>query len=522
MEPKASFWDLFSAVGRLDRHWAAALALDEPPARVAALRRVCEVFERRPAALASRWPSFLATCLDARCKSALLEEDLTTLASVSDTVATAAPDISPIADSWLAIADEYQARGLSREAAGLRVRLSQRTDCPSEVGAQCATWLAARELVAPEHLDVYAAYLKSRKSIDPSDPVRLLVDRECAVDFDSTPQRIERAVSLAARFTRSNRTVAGADVALGIQALLVAGKPIEATDRFTAALDIDRANRVAQRGLVAAAIQAGQAVESLADRLPQTARQDDPVVDGLFRLAGARAWLDGAEPGPPPATAASLEQAGLRPYAPRVFAWVTGRLHLIEGQAASAAAQLIPLAAHESANTEYAYHACWAAALTGQPAVIGDHFAGLKDDKARWTMGLLLLETDDELARKRGVRNALGSLPKPVGPLVRARLALMQGDTAPEFPWKRGRRNPVEDLEALRTRLAMSIVADDAAAVGEALQSPEFARLPRADRLYWEGVALWRADPGRSRALLEEAAVRLGYHRAAIVLAVVD
>ena len=532
MALETSFWGEFTSEGRLKNQWARALADPDPASSLNRLRAVQQRLREKPTAFAHLWMPFLNTFLDATRVRALTDGDLTASTEMGNAlVGLASLQVRP-EEIWARIVVAHDARGEERQARALLTRIYNAQSTSSEAKERCARDLARRGARGDEHLDIYVDYLQRVTRPDEETDALKLLATIFAVDFDSGTVRLRRAGEVAERLAKRRIEIAGLRTALALHSLLIEQNPAKAARDFETALQVNRNDRVALVGLLAASIRNGAYgnIAGIAQSIKHLAT--DAVVAGLVKLSATLHWLDSyVITGSSPADTKSLENLkglDLKRYVGDVVDVAIGRLHLLEGNAQRAAEVLLPLVDRHPEQPSWGYYAAWAAALVGDHKGVARRFSALAKWSGRWTVACLLLDADPALAEENKVYLHLGEMSKMPGtrvyaPIIEARVALARSSPPAIVKWEVGSETGTieEHLEALRTVLGCAIYTRDSAAMVQAIALPLFKRLPLADQVMWRGLqALLAGDQVQGRALLEEAAIKFGYRRAALVLAV--
>ncbi|HJP72923.1 MAG TPA: hypothetical protein VJ914_01570 [Pseudonocardiaceae bacterium] len=503
----------FSRQGRFHKAWAKAMAEPDPARCLDRLRALWTKFAEKPAAYAPDWPPFLNSVLRGRPDLAPLitAEDLTALEDIGFRL-TARP--APGLTQRDALAPLLAARDLRRQAhpaIALLTRMCQAPELPFPERAALARALAARGARGDEQLDLYVRHLHQTGSASAEPAMLSLLAGTLKVDFDADRIRLKRAGELAGKLRAAQLDLAGVDLALGFAYLLLAGDYPVAIQHFQAARAADPASFIALLGLLAAWTHNGDHDLALA-----AARiTDSPVTSELGELCAMLVWLDDARaPGQPPCSLARLGELNVRRLAGDWLDFAIGRAHLLTGNAGQAAEILLPLAQRHPKRPQWNYHAAWALALRGDRDGVRRLF--LTRD---WPVGCLLLDTDPGLADEIERELKQHGVPTEDAETIRTRLALARRERPDLLTVPLTERPLPEALESLRTMLGQRLVGAPTPFIDDTVRAM-VAHLPLADQLLWTGLAALSTDRGRGRAALEQAAHRLGYPRAALVLAV--
>lgn len=553
MRPRWSLFGALSREGRFRNRWARGLAQKNLSKAREKLRSVIGEFERDPEGRAPYWSDFLASLVEAERARALDKSDLATLERIGIRLASSfvLTRSRPRHEQRGLGADEallpivalHDARGERGWSEDLLVRLHGDRASAEALREQCVRMLTSRGATSAAALAVYAEHLERQSQRgrlglgrqEPKVPKKLLrlLEQWCRAQLEGDGNAIDRAGKLAQRLIHARVEQAWLHEAAGLRALKVTRDPAEAARHFESALEADSENQDVRRTWVVALVEAGLYDE--AERAVDGRDSADAVLRDLRRLAAAFAWLDSdSAGGPAPVASDEMEARGLVGTGHDLARQARGRLLLIEGDAKEAAEILRPLAERRPEDARVAYHASWAEVLSGERRLLAQRFLALERHPQRWTLACLLIDADPAAARKHGAVQSLDSAPEPCLGAVRARASLSRAErpervdgrpgptrqTLDSAPAARGPLAPEEKLEAHRTALARHVKLRDRQALERALAHPLFQRLPRADRLLWEGTAALLAQTGRGRDLLETAAFTLGHERAALVLAV--
>ena len=513
MRPKVSLWGWLSRKGRLRNRWARALADPDPARSLDRLRQIQRRLQENPAKFAHLWLPFLDTLCDESRVHALTDADLTALEKMGSALRGGRRDQIRPEDIWWRVLKARDTRGEKRQAVALLTRIYEVPSTSREVKTKCARDLARRSARGDEQLHVYVDYL--RQVPDPSNETVVLdlLTKICTVDFEADKVRLKRAGEVARHLAENDIPVPGVQSALGLYFLRIEEKSSEAAEYFEAAARANDRDETAQVGLLAAWIQDGK-YDKVARTAQRLGRSATPIVSGLVSLSAALCWLDSREKvSPSPSNVKSLTNLDLSKYVGDAADAAIGRLYLLEGNAQKAAEILQPLADRAPEQSRWNYYAAWAAVLTGDWDGVARRFAALEKWPARWIVACLLVDANPTLS--------LGQVPKAYAGIARLRLALARSTQPTKVNWKPGSGTLEEDLEALRTVLGYAVFAGDTAAMKRMMAMPLFHRLPLADQVMWCGLqSLCMGDQTQGRAQLEEAAVKFGYQRAALILSV--
>jgi hypothetical protein len=517
--PKASIFGPLSKEGKLKNQWAHGLEDKDAARGLAELRQVRQSLADNPAEFGHLWIPFIDSFVDPVRAGSLTEQDVEALVEMGNAlIKYPAVKVRP-EDVWRRAVRAYDARREEPRSLALLVYMYKAPSAGRAMKAECARDLGKRKAGGNEHIDIYIDHLRQvPEPSKESDIIRLLSDI-CRVDFDTDRAGLDRAREVAQRLVNNNIRVGNARLTLGLYALLVENSPGTAVDHFYAAILSDPGNRTASIGLLTCLVRTGEydRVEAMTGKAGK-----DQATSGLVALSHALKWLnDPTSEGPAPCTAASLSGYDIGKYAGEALESTIGMLYLLEGEAKKASKILVPLAAKRPVNYQLCYYAAWSLALSGDNDAIAGYFNDISDREARWAIICLMLDVSPDLIDNAGLRSRLGQNPGPYSSVIAARLALARGESPvmPEWTYDGESATPIS-LEALRTMIGHAIYRGDAASAGKWTSMPLFLRLPKADRLLWLGLnAITFGDPSEGRRLLEESAGRLGYPRAALVLA---
>ncbi|KKL48630.1 hypothetical protein LCGC14_2323590, partial [marine sediment metagenome] len=250
----------------------------------------------------------------------------------------------------------------------------------------------------------------------------------------------------------------------------------------------------------------------------------DSIVRGLIDLGSVLEWLDNpTRDGPPAMDAKTLESLGLTPYVGDCVDAAVARLHLLEGNVRQAAEVLKDLSDSRPDEPRWQYYAASAAVLSGDRDELARCYQRMveSDWQGRWTVACVLLDAAADGVQREGIQSQLDGAPDAFVQIVKARLTMVSCKQPPKVSWEPGNGGLEEDLEALQTLLGCAFHHHDHDAVERLVALPLFHRLPLASRTMWHGlrgICFGKSIHGRT--LLEEAALKLGSRRAALILAV--
>lgn len=511
MIPSASPLGAFNRQGRLRNAWAKAFAEPDPARCLERLRAVWPKFAAKPEVYAPDWPPFLDSVLRGPAAPLLTPDDLSALEDIGFRL-TARP--APGLSQRDALGPLLAARDFRRQAHAanaLLTRMYHAPELPFPERVALARALASRGARGDEQLDIYVRHLRETRSVSAEPAMLSLLAGTLKVDFDADRIRLTRAGELAMKLRAAQLDVAGIDLALGFAHLLLGADYPVAVQHFQAARAADPASFIALLGLLAAWTHNGDH-----DLVLAAARiTDSPVTAELAELSAMLVWLDDVvAPGQPPCSLTRLGELNVRKLAGDWLDFAIGRAQLLVGNAGQAAEILVPLAQRHPERPQWNYHAAWALALRGDRDGVRRHFHG-----GDWPVGALLLDTDPGLADELERELTRHGVPAEHTDAVRTRLALARRERPDLLTRPLIVGGLPEALESLRTMLGQRLTGAPTPFIDDTVRAM-VAHLPLADQLLWTGLAALSTDRGRGRAALEQAAHRLGYPRAALVLAV--
>lgn len=519
MIPRSSLFGGLTRRGRLRNGWAKAAAEPDPARCAERLRVLWPAFAAKPAAYVDMWPAFLDFVLRGHAAPALTPADLTALEDIGFGLTRLEPGLSQW-DALRPLLAAWDVRRQPRAACALLTRMYHALDAGQQERIAIARALAGRGARGDEQLVIYVERLREAGSAWAEPPMRALLADYLTIGFGSDPIRVKRAAELARTLTEAQLPIPGVDLALGFACLLVERRYGDAARYLENARAADPADHNALLGLVSAWTHNGDH-----DLVVAVARGAGgplaPVLAGMGELSGMLSWLDEpTAPGPPPCTPAALAELNVRQLAGDWLDFAIGRAHLLAGNAGHAADLLAPLAERHPEYPQWTYHAAWALSLCGDRDGVTRHFLAARDWSTAWTVGCLLLDADPEATDR--VAEELDRQPPPAEhtEVVSARLAMARRQRPAALPWQLVDAPLPEMLESLRTMLGQRFTGHAPATPLDETTRAVLAHLPLADQLLWDGLAALSTDRGRGRVLLERAAHRLGYSRAALVLAV--
>ena len=534
MMPKQPFWKGSSSERRVNKLWKQALSEPDPEKSLELLRDARWLLRSNAAELAHLWPSFLDVFLDRSRLHRLTQTDFMNIEEMATAIASGfARPLRP-EDIWLRLLSAYTALGQEQQARDLLTHIYGSPSASWEEKAYCARDLARRSEMSEQALQVYLDYLQKAPVPAAETDIIQLLNGICAVDFSSDRTALDRARAAAQQMMNVRSPVPVADLwtALALHTLLVQRAPTQALTYFGNAFNANQQDRTAVIGLLVCYIQLGQYA-----KVSEMVRQPfmgsfarDVLVTELLQFSSILNWLDDQDVmGPLPGNVQiveSLRNLGLRGYLGDIVDATLGRLYLLAGDARRASALLSPLLANQQ-YPQWAYYAAWAEMLIGNRDGVASCFGSVARWSGRWAVACLLIDTDPALADRSGalafLRGAISSsmqIRPCYLPLVQARLALALSQPPAPTMWKRDTGSIEEDMEALRTMIGYTCYTRNITGMERWLTHPLFARLPLPDQLLWRGLyGLYSKDQvQQGLALLDEATVRYGYYRAALVL----
>ena len=522
MIPRSSIWGSFTKEGRIKNRWAHALVDEDQIRGLNRLRQIQQILVASPHQYLHLWIPFVESYLNVFAKKITIK-DLTALEEMGG-VLLVYPDrkVRPY-NIWILLIKGYDNLGEERAARSLLARIYKTSSTYKRIRKQCARDLAKRGARGDQHVDIYIDFLHNVKDRRKETDIIKLLSSLCTVDFHSGNVQLKRAGEIAQRLVKSKITdVKETHLALGLHSLIIEKNPSVAAKHFHSGHKADSENKTILTGLLAACLQNSD-IETIA-RFTEKARSfADPVIEGILSLNTTLAWLeDRNEPGSPPLLAQNIECLNLNLYAGVILDTALGRLYLLEGEAKKAAKHFEVLVEKRPKQFRWRYYACWASILCGDFDRVADHFSDAANWKGKWTIACLMLDAIPELAEQKKVYTLLDQVTSPFTSIASVRKALALTKRAPNtLEWQQGKGTFEEDLEALRTHLGFAFYMNDRASMEKAISMALFHRLPMADQIMWQGLhARLTGNIARSHALLEEAATKWEYPRAAFILAV--
>lgn len=532
MKPTTSIWDNFSNEGRVKKLLVNALNEADREESFALLRTVLNKLSQPPA-FVNLWTPFLAAFLTRERVQFLDARDLATVEKMGWYVQQTpglldAPSALAI---WQPVIETYSVRGEDQAVRNLALKLYQDPSTEKQTRAYCVRELARQGLIEDLYLNMYLAHL--RESSDPQ------VEREIfralnalfTVDFTVSDPRLEN-VNRIVQFLLTLNIPALPTLtpqiwtAQGIYVLLVKALPTEAYEYFDRAQQLNNTDRVAVLGLLACKIRLKEddAFLSLTQNLSRNLLQD-PEIAALLDLYKLLQWLDYPDTASSPLEVGigiSLAALPLHRYVGDTAETTLGRFYLVTGEAQLARDQFDLLRKNGLNQPEWGYYAAWAYALCGESTSLVNCFDQIIRWSGSWTVACVLLDMNPRLAERSGAMALLKKIAAATGPvasIVRSRLALAQTDEHGDGEtWHEVTDSLAEALEALRTSLAGAIRQKDYTKATSLTRQPLFARLPLADQTFW--LSLLERDKAKKLALLQQAADKWSYQRAALYLVI--
>lgn len=532
MELKTSFWGSFTREGRLKNQWVRALKDPDVASSLNRLRQVQQKLQHNPTIFAHLWMPFLDIFLDTTRASALTEADLTAATEMGNTLSGIPSVQLRPQEVWERVVKAYDARSEERQARALLTRIYNTPSTNADEKLRYARDLAGRGARGDEHLNIYIDHLKRVRSPAQEQAVLTILTSICAVNFDSDNVMLRRAGEVAQRLVETKTEVSGLQIALGLHALQIAQDSSKATVHFRAAFKANRKDRVALVGLLAALIrnEAYADIEVLSRNIKHEGLSMDELVSGLVSLSKTLNWLNSQMSTDLPLETIRnperFKDLDLHKYVGDVVDLAIGRLYLLGGSAKQAAEVLLPLAERHPEQSRWGYYAAWAAMLTDNVGGVDRLYSASSKWVGRWTIACLLLDTDPTLAEKRQVYSYLTMAAKNLeirvyAPIIEARVALARSSLPTMGTWNVSTNDLEGNLEALRTSLGYEFYRRNSENMARSIAHPLFRLLPLADKVMWRGLhALLAGDQMQGRTLLEEAAIKFGYRRAALTLAI--
>jgi hypothetical protein len=535
---ESTFGEEFAGESLLKRQWEQAQMTPDAESSLILLRQVQQQLQVNPAWFAHLWLPFLNVFLDKRRLNALTSADFATAEEMSRIFANNIKTQNSSEEIWGPLVNAYEVRGEKRQARTLLTRIYHAPFTRKEGKIWSACELARQEAGGDEHISIYIDYLLHIEEPSLRLPVLNALASICSVDFDTDNVLLRRVQEVAQQLVTKNIRVAGVYRALGIYTLLIEQSPSVAVKYFIQALQANGYDVVALRGLLAAWIQSRDYghVTKTVQWLQSSSYSNltDPIIDGLINLNEILHWLDSSTPENRPAGGIyyleRLKSLNLQKYVGDVIGIAIGRLHLIEGNAQRAKAYLHPLVAKHPEQPQWHYYAAWTDILVGDQETVARRFTTLTQWSGTWTIGCLLIDIDPTTAAKNDIYAYLKEIAKmntAYASIIEARMALAQATQPYKTVWnmdslaEEPSGSLEELLEALRTSLGCAISRRDTGFVEQLINMPLFQRLPLADQLTWRGLqSLLVGQQLQGRALLEEAASKFGYQRAALILTV--
>jgi hypothetical protein len=535
---ESTFGEEFAGEGQLKRQWEQAQMAPDAETSLIFLRQVQQQLQVNSAWFAHLWLPFLNMFLDKTRLHALTSADLAAAEEMSRIFVNNIRTQNSSEEIWGPLVNAYEVRGEKRQARTLLIHIYHAPFTRREGKIWSACELAQRGASGDEHTSIYIDYLLHVEEPSLRLPVLNTLASICSVDFDTDNVLLRRTQEVAQQLVTNNLQVAGVYRALGIYTLLIEQSPSVAVKYFIQALQANGYDIVALRGLLAAWIQSRDYdhITKTVQWLQSSSYSDltDPIMDGLINLNEILHWLDSSTLENRPARGIycleRLKSLNLQKYVGDVIDIAIGRFYLIEGNAQQAKAYLHPLVAKHPEQPQWHYYAAWADILVGDQEALVHRFTTLTQWSGKWTIGCLLIDIDPATAAKNDTYAYLKDIAKTkaaFASIIEARMALAQATQPYKTVWnmdslaEEPSGSLEEFLEALRTSLGYAISKRDIQFVEQLMNMPLFQRLPLADQLMWRGLhSLLTGEQLKGRSLLEEAASKFGYQRAAFVLTV--
>jgi len=389
----------------------------------------------------------------------------------------------------------------------------------NQIRCWCAKEILRTDTTDVEQIKLCARELEHLPPGQTADEALHRIEAFLDIDFSASSRSLQNAAGIARGLSGQNYGLSNDRRCLGLHALLVEKNQGLAEEHFDAALKKDPRDSVAWMGLLIVALQLDRMgdVDVLLTNAPA---QSDPDVNDLCKLADAMLWLNRTtENETSPLAAAEIESLGFSTGVEEQIACAASRLYLIEGDAHKAAECFLPLANTKPDHVVWAYYAAWIQLLTGDRETAFWRYNTMEDSTSQWPLAALLLDGHPDRIKSVGGLEKLKNAPEPFTDPMKAKCRLATTKQADEFTWTPSEEITPERLEVLRTVLGAAYAAEEWSALQDAIESPVFARLPRAERLLWEGLAALPNDIDKGVDALREASA-LGHPRAFLVLAV--
>ncbi|MCD6486973.1 MAG: hypothetical protein J7K35_06585 [Syntrophobacterales bacterium] len=519
MVPTSSFWGWFTSQGRLKNHWARALREKKPERGLDKLRQVMKTLTKETARYPHLLLPFLDTFFDAKRIRSLTDRDFRSVMEAGRVLSNnPSPPVKP-GEIWFRVVKAYDARQEKLKALNVLRDIYRDRTSGKETKARCCQEMVRYRAKGDDDLRIYIDYLRGLKDYHGEKEIIEILTNICQVDFESERVLVKRAGEVAAILDNHKINIPGIMTAMGLNALIVEKNCFEAVRCFKAAVNEDRTAVVPLLGVIAALIQNGDYSQVADVEINDSAGQ---VVRDLVTLGRTLDWLQSrTEKGTVPAGTGFLEGSGLQKYAGDIFHAALGRLYLLEGNAKKAAEILMPFAERHAGEPAWRYYTSWAAVLTGNRQALTDQYNAVGKWSGRWTLACHVQDFDPVLAENKNVMGVFQRAPSVYKSIIAVRNAMAGLADVPELKWKQDAGSIEEDIETLRTVLGYAFIKKDIERMKSAAAKPLFLRLPLADQLMWNGLQMMiNGDRMQGLSLLEESAVKYGYRRAALIMAV--
>ncbi|QBD81481.1 hypothetical protein EPA93_38140 [Ktedonosporobacter rubrisoli] len=507
----------FSHEGQLKQTWKATLQEQDKQLRLDGLWQTQQIFLQHPQTYAHLYLSFLDDYLAAEHLAELSSSDLESIEKMGEALQGLKKARCSPEEVWQRLLQAYDARKDSREALALLTRMYRNVGEQSRQGVIMG--LLQRKGYAIQHIEIYLDYLKHSSTPEFSQRILRYLDELCVADFTTPYEQLKDIYMLARRCHEHNITLSKRELVLGLGTLLIEHTPVQAATHFKQLLQAHPGDSTAQIGLLSALLKLPDFTLAV-EEARQISTTNDPIVIALINLSLAICWLeDPRSGGKPPCTARALAEANLSKYVDNIASFTIGRLYLLEGDAQQALQAFAAFS--ETYSERQIYYKAWANLLHADHPKVLQCYNQMRHLPAAWTLACLLLESNPGALTDQELEQLRATMPLLYIPAMEARIALSRSKAPLGILPTAGGGTIEEEMEQLRSALGVAFYRHEVARMQAAIQTPLFAHLPNPDRQTWQALyALLKGNARQAESLLDEAAMRYRYQRAALLFSV--
>jgi len=520
--PKKSFFGFLSEEGRLNNLWITARDEKNPEKSLILFRQLLEKFKEISQDWSHYWIDFINDFLDPSRLNAVSEGDF---ASIEELLVIGSGQKHPPGEMWelwKRFIQAFDARKEKKKAIDLLTRIYTLPSYDPNVKAESVRELATRAAQGDAQFDIYVDYLKRSgvglETTEITNFVKELLD----TNFESDSVKIKRSGKLAKKLVDNAIAIQGVHRASGISALIIDASPKKALPHFKEAIKEDPHDILSKIGCLSCFIQLRD-YTSMNSIIPQLEPLKNPLVEKLISVSQVSSWLDFNGSGiTPPVSSESLVRIAPHPLFGNVLDQTLGRLLLVEGDPAAAYSIFRRISNSPECESSTFYYLLWSAQLAGEKEIPLSRIIQSLKGTIPWFITAQMLDIHPEAAGKGEIVLLPEKGDAPYRDAIRKRVCMIgMLDPDPDLPeWSVGEGTPEDELEAYRTELGFACYQKNPARVRTLLSHNYFHRLPRGDRLVWDGICALLENNAEAGCTALKNAAETGYQRPRYLLGI--